>query len=66
MEHRQEPLEKNYPMIKCNINKQNGARLYHLPFDPAYDTIIIGNVKGEQYVETVVEAESLGFRPVGT
>jgi len=66
MKHRQEPLEKNYPMIKCNINRKNGERLYHLPFDPAYDTIIIGNVKGERYVETVVEAGSLGFSRVGT
>jgi len=66
MEHRREPLVKNYPMIKCNVSKKNGSRLYHLPFDPAYDTIIIGNNEGEEYVETVAEAETLGFKRVGT
>jgi hypothetical protein len=65
MEHRLIPLEKNYPMIKCNINKNTGSKLYHLPFDPAYDTIIIGNVDGERYVETIKEAEDLGFSRAG-
>jgi hypothetical protein len=65
MVHRKEPLVKDYPMIKCNIGKQNQAKLFHLPFDPAYDTIIIGNVRGEVYAKTVKEAESLGFKRVG-
>jgi len=38
---------------------------YHLPFDPQYDSIIIGNVDGECYVNTVAEAEAKGFRRVG-
>ena len=66
MEHKLEPLDKTYPMIKCNINRNSGSRLYHLPFDPAYDTIIIGNVEGEKYVKTVAEAENLGFKRIGT
>ena len=66
IEHRQEKLIKDYPMIKCNINTSSGEKLYHLPFDPAYDTIIIGNVEGEKYVDTIKEAENLGFRRVGT
>lgn len=66
IEHRQEKLIKDYPMIKCNINQRSGEKLYHLPFDSAYDTIIIGNVDGEKYVDTVEEAEKLGFKRVGS
>ncbi len=65
IEEKQEKLSKEYPMIKCNINKKTGEKLYHLPFDKAYDTIIIGNVKGEKYVQTVQEARDLGFKRVG-
>ena len=65
MEHRKEPLSKDYPMIKCNINRHSREKIYHLPFDTTYDTIIIGNVDGELYAETIREAESLGFRRVG-
>jgi hypothetical protein len=64
--HRKEELRKNYPMIKCNVGMHDQQRLYHLPFDPQYDSIIIGNMKGERYVETVAEARALGFRRVGT
>ena len=61
----EEPLVKDYPMIKCNIGKADNEKRYHLPFDPQYDSIIIGNVKGEFYVRTVAEAEAKGFRRVG-
>ena len=63
--YREEPLNKDYPMIKCNINKSTKEKLFYLPFDSAYDTIIIGNEEGEQYVNTVQEAVDLGFRHVG-
>jgi hypothetical protein len=53
------PLKK-YPVIKCNIG-QNGAKIYHLPFDQQYDNTKI-NKKGEFYASTVIEAERLGFR----
>jgi len=66
MEHKQVALSKDYPMIKCNVGKTDKRKLYHLPFDPQYDSIIIGNMDGEQYVETVQEAEELGFKKVGT
>ncbi len=52
----------DYPMIKCNINRTTGEKIYHLPFDQQYDRIIIEPSQGEQYVMTVAEAESLGFR----
>ena len=65
IEERHIKLSKEYPMIKCNINRNTGEKLYHLPFDKAYDTIIIGNVKGEKYVQTVQEARDLGFKRVG-
>ena len=65
IEEKQIKLTKEYPMIKCNINKKNGEKLYDLPFDQAYDTIVIGNVPGEKYVSTVKEAKDLGFKRVG-
>ena len=65
MEYKKKPLTKDYPMIKCNINKNTREKIFHLPFDPAYDTIIIGNVEGEKYVETVQEAVDLNFRHAG-
>lgn len=66
MEHRQEKLSKDYPMVKCNVGRTDKRKLYHLPFDPQYDSIIIGNMDGECYVQTVKEAERLGFKRVGT
>lgn len=51
----------NYPLIKCNINRANGAKIYHLPFDQQYDKTKIAH-QGECYVSTVSEAERLGFR----
>ena len=66
MEVRQEKLSKTYPMIKCNISTDGKSRLYHLPFDPAYDSIVIGNMEGEKYVATVQEAEDAGFKRVGS
>jgi hypothetical protein len=32
--------EKNYPMIKCNVNGKD--KIYHLPFDQQYDRVRIG------------------------
>lgn len=50
----------DYPMIKCN--KNNGNKIYHLPFDQQYYTTIITEHTGEEYVWTVAEATRLGFR----
>lgn len=58
-------LNKNYPMIKCNVSPNTKDKRYHLPFDPQYDSIVIGNTPGEFYVHTVAEAEAKGFRRVG-
>lgn len=52
-------INKQYPMIKCNISGHN--KIYHLPFDQQYDRTKILN-PGECYVATVQEAESRGFR----
>ena len=57
-----EPMNNSYPCIKCNINFQNNAHIYHLPFDQQYDNARIDTSKGERWVSTVQEAESLGFR----
>lgn len=55
------PLEKSYPIIKCNVN--NGERIYHLPIDQMYDkTKVCDKREGECYVSTVLEAEQKGFR----
>jgi len=55
------PLQK-YPSIKCNVSRRTGEKIYHLPFDPLYDRTVIEEERNECYVETVHEAESLGYR----
>ena len=55
-------LDKNYPMIKCNINKQTDEKIYHLPFDQMYDKILIEQEKGETYEKKVSTARRKGFR----
>lgn len=55
------PLPDDYPIIKCNINK-DGEKIYHLPFDQQYDKINIAGKKGAIYIGSVPEAEKLGFR----
>lgn len=50
-----------YPLIKCNVSKRTGERIYHLPFDQQYDKIKIeGN--NEFFAHTIKEAEEKGFR----
>jgi hypothetical protein len=51
-----------YPCIKCNVSHRDGAKIYHLPFDQQYDRTLIDEERNERYVETVKEAEDLGFR----
>jgi len=51
-----------YPMIKCNIARKDGAKIYHLPFDQQYDKVSIEFDRGEKYVDFIKEAENLGFR----
>jgi hypothetical protein len=54
------PLQR-YPIIKCNVSLRTGEKIYHLPFDQQYDNTLI-EYQDECYVETVAEAEALGFR----
>ncbi len=51
-----------YPLIKCNIARRTGEKVYHLPFDQQYDRTRIESDKGESYASTVGDAEALGFR----
>ena len=53
---------KSYPSIKCNVSRRNGEKIYHLPFDQQYDRTLIEEERNECYVETVAEAEKLGYR----
>ena len=53
---------KDYPLVKCNVNRQTGEKIYHLPFDQQYDRTKVEREKGETYVWTIKEAEELGFR----
>lgn len=53
---------KRYPSIKCNVSRKDGTKIYHLPFDQQYDRTTIEEERNEHYVETVQEAERLGFR----
>lgn len=53
---------KPYPSIKCNLSRRNKEKIYHLPFDQQYDRTLIEEERNECYVETVAEAEKLGYR----
>jgi hypothetical protein len=53
---------ESYPSVKCNVARRTGEKIFHLPFDQQYDTILIEEERLERYVETVAEAEALGFR----
>ncbi len=53
---------KPYPMIKCNVSRVDGEKIYHLPMDQQYDNVIVGDREGEFYAWTVKEAEHAGFR----
>jgi hypothetical protein len=53
---------KQYPCIKCNVARRDNVKIYHLPFDQQYDRTLIEEERNECYVETVKEAERLGFR----
>ena len=56
------PLDKKFPMIKCNINQGTMEKIYHLPFDQQYDRTKILPELGELYVSTTAEAEAKDFR----
>lgn len=58
----QRKLDKSYPMIKCNISRRTGEKIYHLPFDQVYDKVVIELNEGEMYAANVFEAEFHGFR----
>lgn len=53
---------KRYPSVKCNVSRKNGEKIFHLPFDQQYDTILVEEERLERYIGTINEAESLGFR----
>ena len=55
-------LDKQYPMIKCNINQKTKEKIYHMPFDQQYDRTKITFANGDFYTTTVAEAEKNGFR----
>jgi hypothetical protein len=55
------PFDRNYPMIKCNLNSQTGEKIYHLPIDQQYDNVLMQNEE-RTYVKTVKEAMELGCR----
>jgi hypothetical protein len=59
---RENVVFERYPCIKCNISERTGERIYHLPFDQQYDSAQIGNVNGEFYAMTVMDAEKAKFR----
>ncbi|MBI4322486.1 MAG: hypothetical protein HY675_28680 [Chloroflexi bacterium] len=52
---------QRYP-CKCNVSLRDGSKIYHLPFDQQYDRTVILPEKLECWVDTVEEAEALGFR----
>jgi hypothetical protein len=53
---------QRYPSVKCNASRKTGEKIFHLPFDQQYDNILIEEERLECCVETVAQAEALGFR----
>lgn len=53
---------QQYPIIKCNVARKDGTKIYHLPFDQQYDKTLVEEERLEKYVSAVAEAEELGFR----
>jgi len=64
IQHRNIKLDKNYPMIKCNINRK-GKRLFFFPFDKLYDNVHIDIKNGEFYTDKISECIKKGFKYVG-
>ena len=64
IQHRNIKLDKNFPIIKCNINKR-GKKLFFLPFDKYYDHVHIEIHKGEFYSNNIEECLRKGFKHVG-
>jgi len=64
IQHRIIKLDKNFPIIKCNINKR-GKKLFFLPFDKYYDQVHIEINKGEFYSNNIEECLRKGFKHVG-
>ncbi len=52
---------ERYPCIKCSISDRNKEKIYHLPMDQQYDTVVIEPQNGEFYVMTITGAEKAGF-----
>ena len=57
-------LDKEFPMIKCNVNKK-GKKLFFLPFDKFYDQVHIEKYKDEFYAKTIEECLEKGFKHGG-
>ena len=53
---------KDYPRIKCTVDRHSGEPRYYLPFDRQYDGVAVEAERGEFYAATVAEAEVQGFR----
>lgn len=57
------PLQKYYPIVKCNINSKIGKH-YLLPWDKAYDSVEICEAQGECFAYSVEEAVEMGFESI--
>ena len=64
IQHRNIKLDKNFPMIKCNINKR-GKKFFFFPFDKFYDKVHIDVKNGEFYSNSIKECIRKGFKHVG-
>lgn len=62
VEYEENHKHGDYPVVKCNINRQTNERIYHLPFDQLYDRVDVEKERGEFFAWTVREAEDAGFR----
>ena len=52
----------DYPVVKCNVSRVTGERIYHLPFDQQYDKTLVETGRGEFYAWSAADAEARGYR----
>jgi hypothetical protein len=49
-------------MIKGNISRSNGERIYHIPGDRYYDVTVVNLTDGERWFCSEAEARAAGWR----
>jgi len=62
IDFREDVRLERYPLIKCNVSRRSGERIYHLPFDQQYDMTVVEPSRDEFFASSAAEAEAHGYR----